>query len=49
MRVAAINLVVADQPTAAENLSAEWTYTDTEGALHDFNLEVRQMGWVQEG
>ena len=42
MRVAAINLVVADQPSAAENLSADWTYTDTEGALHDFNLEVRQ-------
>ena len=49
MRVAAIDLVVADQPTAAENLSADWTYTDAEGVLHDFNMEVRQMGWVQEG
>ena len=49
MRVAAINLVVADQPTAAKNPSANWEYTDTEGTLHDFALEVRQMAWVQEG
>ena len=42
MRVAAINLVVADQPGGArQNLSANWEHTDAEGALHDFNLEVR--------
>merc|ERR1712153_166194 len=28
------------QPTAAENLSAEWTYTDAEGGMHDFNMEI---------
>merc|ERR1712166_513573 len=28
------------QPTAATNLSANWEHTTTEGALHDFNLEV---------
>ena len=49
MRVAVINLVVADRPTAATNLLADWKYTDTEGTLHDFAMEVRQMGWVQEG
>ena len=49
MRVAVINLVVADQPTTATRQSADWEHTTTEGALHDFNLEVRQMGWVQEG
>ena len=48
MRVAAINLVVADQPTAATNPSTDWEYTDNEGALHDFIVQVRQMGWVQK-
>merc|ERR1712166_277894 len=28
------------QPTACSNQSANWEYTDTEGALHDFNLEI---------
>ena len=49
MRVAAINLVVADQPTPAENLSANWVHTDTEGGMHEIDLEVRQMGWVEAG
>ena len=47
--MAAINLVVADQPTAAKNTTAYWEYTDNEGELRDFDLEVRQMGWVQTG
>merc|ERR1719253_156484 len=28
------------QPTAATNMSANWEYTDNEGALHDFNFEI---------
>merc|ERR1712166_188177 len=28
------------QPTAATNLSANWEHTDTEGGMHDFNLEI---------
>ena len=40
---AIINLVVADKPTAAENLNAEWTHTDEEtGNITDHELEVQQ-------
>jgi len=28
------------QPTTATNLAANWKYTDTEGTLHDFEMEV---------